>query len=52
MTEAAYRIQSKNPGVTEYLEIEGRGHSLTIDHGWRAVADEALAFLTKQTANN
>lgn len=50
MVEAAYKIQSKNPGTTEYLEIPGRGHSLTIDSGWRTVADEALVFLTKQTA--
>jgi hypothetical protein len=25
-------------GVTEFTEISGRGHALTIDHGWRAVA--------------
>lgn len=52
MTEAAYRIQSKNPGTTEYLEIPGRGHSLTIDHGWKDVADEVLVFVTKQTGND
>ncbi|MCS5734976.1 alpha/beta hydrolase [Herbiconiux daphne] len=52
MVEAAYKIQSKNPGTTEYLEIPDRGHSLTIDHGWREVADEVLVFLTKQTGND
>ncbi len=52
MTEAAYKIQSKNPGTTEYLVIPGRGHSLTIDSGWKEVADETLVFLTKQTAND
>jgi hypothetical protein len=25
--------------------IAGRGHALTIDHGWREVADTALAFI-------
>jgi non-heme chloroperoxidase len=30
--------------VTEIVKIPGRGHSLTIDHGWREVAETALAF--------
>nr|WP_290802099.1 alpha/beta hydrolase [Herbiconiux sp.] len=52
MTEAAFRIQQKNPALTEFIEMPGRGHSLTIDHGWRGVADEVLAFVTTQTAND
>src|SRR5881275_1628506 len=39
--------QEKNPGVTEIREIPGRGHSLTIDHGWREVAEIALAFIAQ-----
>ena len=42
---AAYKRQQTNLGRTEYQEIPGRGHSLTIDHGWREVADIALAFV-------
>jgi hypothetical protein len=30
--------------VTEIAEIPNRGHALTIDSGWREVADTALAF--------
>jgi non-heme chloroperoxidase len=33
--------------VTEIVEIPNRGHSLTIDHGWREVADTALGFLKR-----
>ncbi|MEJ3405235.1 alpha/beta fold hydrolase [Rathayibacter sp. YIM 133350] len=47
ITNASYKIQSKNPGVTEELTVPGRGHSLTIDSGWREVADEALVFLQR-----
>jgi non-heme chloroperoxidase len=47
ISEAAYRIQKKNPGVTEFVEVPGRGHSLTIDHGWREVADISLDFVKK-----
>jgi pimeloyl-ACP methyl ester carboxylesterase len=45
IAHASFKQQEKNPGVTEIHEIPGRGHSLTIDHGWREVAEVALAFL-------
>ncbi|MDX6390068.1 MAG: non-heme chloroperoxidase, partial [Streptosporangiaceae bacterium] len=38
-----------NTGVTEIVEIPGRGHALTIDSGWREVADTALAFVQRFT---
>jgi non-heme chloroperoxidase len=49
ISRAAYKHQSKNPGVTEFAEIPGRGHALSIDHGWREVADTALAFIRRFT---
>ena len=50
VVENEYRIQSKNPGVTELVVIPGRGHSLIIDSGWRVVADEALEFVQRHSA--
>jgi pimeloyl-ACP methyl ester carboxylesterase len=47
MANAAFRLQSRNPGVTEIAKIPNRGHSLTIDHGWREVAETALAFVKR-----
>ncbi len=47
ITHATYRQQSRNPGVTEIIEVAGRGHSLTIDSGWRDVAEIALAFVKR-----
>ncbi len=48
VTNASYKIQSKNnPGTTEEIVIPNRGHSLTIDSGWREVADETLAFVQR-----
>jgi pimeloyl-ACP methyl ester carboxylesterase len=47
IVKASYKQQQDNPGVTELASIEGVGHSLTIDHGWRAVADTALAFVRR-----
>jgi non-heme chloroperoxidase len=47
IAHASYQQQEKNPGVTEIHEIPDRGHSLTIDHGWREVADVALAFIAQ-----
>jgi non-heme chloroperoxidase len=47
IANASYRQQKDNPGVTEIVEIPGRGHSLTIDSGWQEVADTALAFVRR-----
>ncbi|WP_433221579.1 alpha/beta hydrolase [Dactylosporangium sp. CS-047395] len=49
-TEQAYRIQSKNPGVTELIVLPNRGHSLTIDHGWAEVAQTSLDFIVRMGA--
>src|SRR3954451_9204566 len=43
IANASYRKQAGNDGTTEIVEIPGRGHALTIDSGWREVADTALA---------
>ncbi len=48
MAKAAYKKQTHNPGVTELAEVS-RGHSLTIDDGWREIADLALAFAQRFT---
>ncbi len=45
IANASYKQQQDNQGVTEIAEIKDRGHALTIDHGWREVADTALAFV-------
>jgi non-heme chloroperoxidase len=47
IANASYKREKRNPGVTEIVEIKGRGHSLTIDSGWREVADTALAFVKR-----
>jgi len=47
IANASYKRQKRNSGVTEIVKIPGRGHSLTIDHGWREVADTALVFVQK-----
>lgn len=45
IANASYKRQRRNPGITQIHEVPNRGHSLTIDSGWREVADIALAFL-------
>ena len=47
IANASYKKQKRNEGVTEIVEIPGRGHSLTIDSGWREVAETALAFVQR-----
>ena len=48
VVKASYK-QQDNEGVTEFVEIKGRGHALTIDNGWREVAETALAFIKRFT---
>jgi pimeloyl-ACP methyl ester carboxylesterase len=47
IANAAFKRQRRNAGVTEIKKLPNRGHSLTIDSGWREVADTALAFLKR-----
>jgi non-heme chloroperoxidase len=47
IANASFKKQQRNEGVTEIVEIPGRGHALTIDSGWREVADTALAFVKR-----
>jgi pimeloyl-ACP methyl ester carboxylesterase len=47
ISNASYKKQKRNKGVTEINEMKGRGHSLTIDHGWREVAETALEFVQR-----
>ena len=49
IADAAYKRQRRNPGVTEIVQVPNRGHSLTIDHGWREVAQTALDFIKRFT---
>ena len=47
LAHATYERQRSNPAATEFVEMPGRGHALTIDAGWREVADRALAFVRR-----
>jgi non-heme chloroperoxidase len=47
IANAAYEKQKRNQGVTEIVKMPGRGHSLTIDAGWREVAEKALKFVRR-----
>jgi pimeloyl-ACP methyl ester carboxylesterase len=51
IVSASLKRQERNSGVTEVAQIPDRGHSLTIDHGWREVADTALEFVVRHTAS-
>ena len=49
IANAAYKRQKRNEGVTEIVKMTGRGHALTIDAGWREVAEKALEFVGRFT---
>ncbi|WP_196807139.1 alpha/beta hydrolase [Candidatus Solirubrobacter pratensis] len=47
IANASFKREERNEGVTEIVTIPGRGHALTIDSGWREVADTALDFVRR-----
>jgi pimeloyl-ACP methyl ester carboxylesterase len=47
IAHASYKRQSRNTSVTEIKQMPNRGHSLTIDSGWREVAETALEFVKR-----
>ena len=48
ITKSTLKQYRGSDAVTDLAEFPDRGHSLTIDSGWRAVADECLSWLAKQ----
>jgi pimeloyl-ACP methyl ester carboxylesterase len=47
IANASYKRQRHNESVTEIEKVPDRGHSLTIDSGWREVCDKALDFVKR-----
>ena len=48
ITKSTLKQYRHSSAVTDLQEFADRGHSLTIDSGWRDVADASLAWLAKQ----
>jgi pimeloyl-ACP methyl ester carboxylesterase len=48
ITKSTLKQYRHSSAVTELVEFPDRGHSLTIDSGWREVADRVLAWLSAQ----
>src|ERR1700689_3040891 len=48
-TTATRKLYHKSPAITDFVEFPDRGHSLTIDHGWREVAQAALDWLRERS---
>ena len=49
ITRGTLKLYHRSTAVTELKEIPNRGHSLTIDKGWREVAAIALDWLKTKT---
>jgi pimeloyl-ACP methyl ester carboxylesterase len=47
IANASFKRQRHNQAITEIEKIPNRGHSLTIDSGWREVAEKALGFVKR-----
>ena len=47
-TRSTFKQYRHSAAVTELRQFENRGHSLTIDSGWKDVADATLEWLKAQ----
>jgi non-heme chloroperoxidase len=47
ISNASFKKQKRNKGVTEIGKVPGHGHALTIDSGWQDVANTSLAFVKR-----
>jgi pimeloyl-ACP methyl ester carboxylesterase len=48
ITQATLKQYRHSTALTELIELADRGHSLTVDAGWRQVADTCLSWLATQ----
>jgi non-heme chloroperoxidase len=48
ITTSTRKLYHKSPAITDFQEFPDRGHSLTVDHGWREVAQRALDWLRQR----
>ena len=51
VTRSTLKQYRDSAAVTELKQFEGRGHSLTIDSGWKDVANAVLEWLQAEGAN-
>jgi pimeloyl-ACP methyl ester carboxylesterase len=49
ITTSTRKLYHKSPAITDFIEFPDRAHSLTIDHGWREVAQAALDWLKQRS---
>ena len=48
VTQQVFSLYRESSSRTDYRQFPGRGHSLTIDHGWQEVAQSTIDWLTEQ----
>jgi hypothetical protein len=48
VTKAVVRLYADNPSRTDFIEVDGRGHSLTMDAGWGDVAALAMDWIEER----
>lgn len=49
ISRSTYKLESKIDATTDLKIFDDRGHSLTIDHGWREVADFVMDWVKKNS---
>jgi non-heme chloroperoxidase len=45
ISKSSFKHEQDNPGTTEMVELEDRGHAMVIDDNWQELAETALKFV-------
>ena len=48
ISRSTVKLYRHSNAVTDHREFPDRGHSLTIDHGWREIAEAVLSWLRER----
>ena len=45
ISKSSFKHEEDNPGITEMIQLDDRGHAMVIDDNWQEVAETSLKFV-------
>jgi non-heme chloroperoxidase len=45
ISKSSFKHEDDNPGITEMITMDDRGHAMVVDDNWQEVAETSLKFV-------
>jgi non-heme chloroperoxidase len=45
ISKSSFKHEEDNPGITEMITMDDRGHAMVVDDNWQEVAETSLKFV-------